>query len=280
MIRPKNETEDLLLSITKNCEILIQQTHRKAEETLEFKMIKPRKTFHFNPPIQIRGDWMIGLISLEVYNSIFNITPTNKKITLYKFPDEKAGGISYTKFRDEIEKDLNISDITAADLQDDIIGPIIIDEYRERVTKRMEDGGYMIILAGYSSSVFQDFASYLRTEIDLIEDDIRLVLDNYESSFITYELEPGIYIFKHLSEAVFNILQLEYPKSSSEIVIEFDDITRKTNLVVRPGIIAIRFDEISFFSTILGSKSGWDYKHYNKYISQKFVNLSSTKKYT
>ena len=41
MIQPKNQTEDLLLSITKNCQTLIKQTHRKAEETLEFKMIKP-----------------------------------------------------------------------------------------------------------------------------------------------------------------------------------------------------------------------------------------------
>ena len=79
MIRPKNEREDLLLSITKNCETLIEQTHRKPEETLEFKMIKPRKSFHFKPPIQIKGDWMIGLVVLEVYNSIFNITEENIK---------------------------------------------------------------------------------------------------------------------------------------------------------------------------------------------------------
>ena len=52
----------------------------------------------------------------------------------------------------------------------------------------------------------------------------------------------------------------------------------KTKSVVRPAIIAIRFDEQSFFSTILGFTSGWDYKHYNKYISQKIVNLSSTNK--
>ena len=32
----KNETEDLSLSITKNCETLFKQTHRKPEETLEF----------------------------------------------------------------------------------------------------------------------------------------------------------------------------------------------------------------------------------------------------
>ena len=45
MIRPKNETEDLLLATTKNCEILLKQTDRKAEETLEFKLTKSRETF-------------------------------------------------------------------------------------------------------------------------------------------------------------------------------------------------------------------------------------------
>ena len=39
MIQPKNETQDLLLSIIKNCETLIQKTHKKAEETLDFKTI-------------------------------------------------------------------------------------------------------------------------------------------------------------------------------------------------------------------------------------------------
>ena len=58
MVRPKNETEDLLLSITNKCETLIEQTHRKAEETLEIKMIKPRKTFYFKPSIQVKSDWM------------------------------------------------------------------------------------------------------------------------------------------------------------------------------------------------------------------------------
>ena len=68
MIRPKNETEDLLLSITKNCEMLIDQTHRNTEEILEFKMFKPKDAFHFRPPFQIQGSWMIGLTSLEVLN--------------------------------------------------------------------------------------------------------------------------------------------------------------------------------------------------------------------
>ena len=258
MIRPKNETEDLLLSITKNFETLIEQTHTKPQETLEFKMIKPRETFHFKPPIQIKGNWMIGLTDLEVYNSIFNITEENNKFELYKFPDEKAGGVTYEKVRDEIEKDLDISDITATDIQDDIIGPIIIEEYNEQVTKRMKDEQYMNILAISNSSVFQDFESFLRTQIDLIEDDIKLVLDEYNSSFFTYELEPGIYSYKEISEALFYILQSEYPQSDSEILNRLDDVTRKTKLVVNSGVIAIRFDEKSFFSTILGFTAGWD----------------------
>ena len=186
MIRPENQTENLLLSITKNFETLIEQSHRKAEETLEFKMNKPRETFHFKPPIQVKGDWMIGLVDLEVYNSNFNITEENNKFQLYKFPDEKSGGVTYEKVRIEIERDLDISDITATGLQDDITAPIIIEEYRKQVAKRMKDGQYMNILARYTSSVFQEFKSFLRTEIDLVEDDIKLVLDEYNSSFITY----------------------------------------------------------------------------------------------
>ena len=241
-------------------------------------MIKPRETFHFEPPIQVKGDWMIGLVDLEIYNSIFNITEQNNKFKLYKFPDEKAGGVTYEKVRDEIEKDLGISEITATDLQDDIIGPIFIEKYREQVTKRIKDGKYMKILAGYTSSVFQDFESSLRTEVDLVQDNIKLVLDEYNSSFVTYELDPGIYTFKDISEALLKILQPEHNGYHNAIDIEYDDITMKTKLDVRSGIIAKRFDEKSFFSTILGFTPGWDYKHYNKYTSQNYVNLGCTNK--
>ena len=147
MVQPKNETEDLLLSITKNCEILIEQSHRKAEETSESKLTRPRKTIHFHPPVQIKGDWMLGLTDLEVYSSFFNITEENNKFELYKLPVSEIGDVLYGKTTDEIEKDLDISDNTAAGLQDEIIGPVIIEVNRQQVTERMEDGGYMNILS-------------------------------------------------------------------------------------------------------------------------------------
>ena len=138
MIQFKNEIEHLLLSITKNCETLTHQIHTRPEETLEINLNKPRETFHSNPPIQIEDNWMLGLIDLEVYNSIFNLREENNKLEIYKFSIERRGGISYERARDEIERDLDISDITATDLQDDIIGPIFIEEYREQVTKRLK----------------------------------------------------------------------------------------------------------------------------------------------
>ena len=123
IIRVKNQTKYLVVSITKICETLIEQTHRKAEDTLKFKMVRPRETFLFNPSISIEGSWMIALTGLEVYNSVFNTTEENKKFEHYKFPDERAGDISNEKGRDENERDLETSDITAADLEHVIIGP-------------------------------------------------------------------------------------------------------------------------------------------------------------
>ena len=52
---------------------------------------------------------------------------------------EKNVSVSHEKVRGEIERGLAFSDITATDLQDDIIGPIIIEKYRNQVTKGMRD---------------------------------------------------------------------------------------------------------------------------------------------
>ena len=142
----------------------------------------------------------------------------------------------------------------------------------------MNDVGFMNIISGYHRSIFQDFESYFRTEFDLVEDVIKLVLDEYNSCFLTYELQTAIYTFKDLSEAVLIFFQPEYPGPSNVIDIEFNDITTKTKLVVKNGIIAIRLDEKSFFNTVLGFTPGWDYKHYIKYNIQKIVNLSNTNK--
>ena len=131
MIRPRKETEDVLFSITKNCETLIKQTHRKAQGTLKFKPIQSKETFWLKTPISVEGSWKIRLTNLEVNKSGFNITEETNKFKAYLFDGSKVSGISYEKVRDDIEKDLENSDITATNLQNEIIGPIILDKHRK-----------------------------------------------------------------------------------------------------------------------------------------------------
>ena len=90
----------------------------------------------------------VGLTASEVYNSIFNKTEEYNKFELYTFPVSKSGEVIYEKVKDDIEEDLDISDIRATDLQDEIIGPIIIEEYKIEVTKRIKSDKDMTILAG------------------------------------------------------------------------------------------------------------------------------------
>ena len=263
MIRPKNETEDLLLSITKNCETLIEQIHTKPQETLEFEMTKPRETFHFNPPIQIKRDWMIGLTDLEVYNSIFNITKENNKFQLYRDSSNKFG---FIELKDELEEILNNPHIADDHLEDEILGPRNIDEYIKLSHEKKNGDGYMILLLFYNRSLFRDFESYLRFVVGLDEQDIQLILKEYNSHFISYELTPGIYTIQNISDAVHTF------SGHSEIKqIEYDDISMKTKILLKFksnrqrmfGLGTLKFDERSFFHTLLGFIPYWDYKPTN-----------------
>ena len=257
-IQPKNETENLLLSITKNCEKLVEQTHRKPEETLEFKMLKSRGIFHFNPPIQTKGDWMLGLINLEVFNSIFNITKENNKFELYT---DTFDEFSFEKLKDELEKILNIPEITDDHLEDYILAPRIAETYRKLRLDKTSHDGYIILLMGYARSPFRDFESYLRIIVGLEEDDIQLILKQYNEKFLAYELSPGNYTIEDLKKAV-------YPLGDHEgtLQIEYDDLNKKVKLILtRFGETfgTLRFDKKSFFHTLLGFIPYWDYKPTN-----------------
>ena len=278
MIQSKYETEDLLLSITKNCETLIKQTHGKAEETLEFKLNKPRETFHVNPPISVEGSWMIGLTSLEVYFSNFNVANQKNNFEIYTVSELVGEESIYETVGNLFKEKSGCSEITEDMLDDETTKPITIEKHTKTYREINHAKPLIKILHRFNSSMFQDFESFLRTEIDLVEDDMRLILDEYNSSFITYELKPGIYTFYDFSKVLLTNLQREFDGDDNAIDIEIDDFTKKAKLVVRSGIIAIRFDENSVCSTIPGLNNCWDYKHYIEQISQRMIKLSSIKK--
>ena len=109
----------------------------------------------------------------------------------------------------------------------------------------------------YTQSPFPDFETYLRFLTGSNEDDIQLILKQYNSKFITYEFSPGINTFKDVSELLSRGFQkefeirgkiqpnTEYDKSDS-IIIERDNNTMKIKLGVRYEVNALRFDENSF----------------------------------
>ena len=200
MIRPKTETEDLLVSITKNCKTLVQQTHRKPKETLEFTITKPRESFQFNQPIQTKGDWMLGLIDLEVYNSIFNITKENNKFELYV---DSFDEFSFTELEDEVGEILGIPKITDEYLEVGTLAPHIINTYWKLRSDKSSHDGYIILLMGYARSPFRDFESYLRIVVGLEEDNIQLILKQYNEKFVFYELEPGNYMIEDIQKSVY-----------------------------------------------------------------------------
>ena len=209
-------------------------------------MIKPRKTFHFNPSIHINGNWMIGLTDLEVHNSIFDITEENSKFESYRDNSRKFGFLELKVERQEI---LNISHITNEYLDDEVLEPRIVDEFLKQSHEKQNSDGYMILLLGYSRSLFRDFESYLRIVVGLDEEDIPLFLKQYNSHFITYEITPGIYAIQDISDTIHTF------SGHSEIKeMEYDDISMKTKIILKYidgqnnfGLGTLRFDEKSFF---------------------------------
>ena len=255
MVRPKIKTEHLLLSTTKNCQMRIKQTHKETEETSEFKLNKARETFHFRPPIPTERSWITSSTNLKVYNSFFNITEQKNKFDLYT---DTFDEFSFTESKNELEEVLSISDITPYHLQQEIIGPRIIQAYKEIRSEKPSTDGDFILLMGYARSPVRDFESYLRIVFGLDGDDIQLTLKQNISNFVTCELSPGVYTIKDFSKADCTMGDHE-----GTLKVEYDDISMKTKLVLTPFVSTfgtLKFDEKSFFNTLLGFAAYWDYK--------------------
>ena len=112
-------------------------------------------------------------------------------------------------------------------------------------SEKSSTDGYITLLLGYARSRFRDFESYLRMIVGLDEDDIRLILKQYNANFVTYELDPGNHTIEDLQKGV-------YPLGDHEgtLRLEYNDLNKKTKpILTRFGNTfgTLRFDEKSFF---------------------------------
>ena len=115
---------------------------------------------------------MIGLTSLEVYNSIFKITEDNIEFELYTDNFDK---FSHVELKDEHEEILDFSNITAERLQVKMNVPRLFSAYKKLETKKRRTDGYYMFLLVYSRSPLRDFESYLEIVVGLDEDEIQLI---------------------------------------------------------------------------------------------------------
>ena len=77
-----DKKESLLLSIAKSNKKIVENTHSKPQETLDIKMTKQKEYFSFDVPLNLNEKWMMGVTSLEVYNTVYNITNSNNKLEI------------------------------------------------------------------------------------------------------------------------------------------------------------------------------------------------------
>ena len=77
-----DKKESLLLGIAKSNHEIVENTHSKPQDTLEFKMTKEKESFSFDVPLQLNEKWMMGVTSLEVCNTVNNITNSNNKLEI------------------------------------------------------------------------------------------------------------------------------------------------------------------------------------------------------
>ena len=75
--------------------------------------------------------------------------------------------------------------------------------------------------------LFLEILSYLRIGVGLNEDFMELILKQYTSTFVIYEILPGIYTIEENSEAVYTM-----GDHDGTLQIQYDDISMKTKLVL------------------------------------------------
>ena len=78
-----DKKESLLLNIAKSNQEIVENTHSKPKETLEFKMNKHKESFSFDIPLELPEQWMIRVTSLEVYNTVYNIIEKYNKLKMF-----------------------------------------------------------------------------------------------------------------------------------------------------------------------------------------------------
>ena len=99
-----DKKEHLLLNIAKSNQEIVENALSKPQETLEFKVNKQKKSFSFDILLELPEKWKMGVTSLEVYNTVYNITEKNNKIKFFDTEKMFTAHKGNTEFMSNIKK--------------------------------------------------------------------------------------------------------------------------------------------------------------------------------
>ena len=180
-----------MLNIAKSNHEIVEKTHFKPQETLEFKMTEQKESFSFEVPLELNEKWMMGVTRLEVYNTVYKITIDNK---LQIMPTEEQ--TKECRIATELApKNASFYDIfvTKFKTEDD-------EEYNEFVEKTNT------FISNSKKLTGKDF-NHLQI---LIEDfnqrqgdqQMTIAAFDIEMDFIEMELPPGVYALDEINNAI------------------------------------------------------------------------------
>ena len=177
---------------------------------------------------------MVGLASLEVHNSIFNITEQSNKFEI--FTDSSADESSFVELKVKLAEVRGLSHIPAEELQHELYGPNNIKTFRNLSIEKIQTDVYYTLLLGYVKSPFRDFESYLGTLFGLDGEDVHLILKHFNSKIITNGISPGIYAFKDLLKFLQEVLKgnLKSEDEYNQILDMINPIQLSSNLITIP----------------------------------------------
>ena len=268
-----DKKESLLLSIAKSNLDIVENTLSKPQETLEFKMNKQKESFSFDVPLELPEQWMMGVTSLEVYNSVYNITNKNNSFQI-QLTDEQLNGID-TKLVMNIEylhrtKQSNFVK-TVYNLMDTSF------KNKKKLLKNDLDK-IKYIISQYKNEEWLNIDENTKSLVNTIQipsfETIDLPIMNEK---IEIKLQPGIYELTDLNTTIeqklryYNQANGEFKINGLSINIEADTISMKSVLTTSNPI---------YFNSKLNELLGFTDTNYieGTHISEKPVMITTTDK--
>ena len=197
---------ELLLLIKKRTDTLMEQTITKPQETLEFKNVRSKQTFSFNPPIDYieEGKWLLAVSLFVCTNSVSNITDENNSFSINipghwetKSAEKTVDDLKKLLELDSVE--LHVKEVEKRSYQI-IFGDkeIILSEiltFKEEIFEELKKAKYKDI---------EDLVYRFQLNFDEIIDilDLKFI----PTKRISYSLKPNIYQLSDKNNILKNIL--------------------------------------------------------------------------